>query len=89
MDITKDRFIEVMRCIHNGLYRLHKPNNNDEFLIIRDLINNLIAVLCNYNPALIHTLTVFLLNDSEFKEDDVGDLYDALIEPPTDKQRLN
>lgn len=78
--INKETFIHAMRLAHDALYLVKRPDDEDEFNILLNLISGYVSLIAGFDEKLYEMLYQFLLSNSTFDIDKVGLLFDYICD---------
>lgn len=78
--MNSETFIYGMETVHNALYKLQRPNGDDEYQVIKRLIEGFIMMLSDFDFQRYQIITNFLLTHNDYNEDEVYLLYTYLID---------
>ena len=76
--MDKHNFIICMKVVHDALYKIKKPADNDEEEILADLIKTYISMIAGFHKPLYQVLYKSLISDPALTDKDWSDLYDML-----------
>lgn len=81
--IDKQTFINSIKTLHTALYELNKPDDIEQYEILKALIDGYLYLLSCMNITVGKKIQEFLLTHSVLKDEEIEDLFYILAAGPS------
>lgn len=84
--INKETFIYAMRLVHDALYLIKKPDDENELNVLMNMISGYVVLLVGFDEDLYKLVYQFLLSNSKFDIEKISLLFDYICD---DEELIN
>lgn len=84
--IGENVFVVAMEILHKAVYGIKRPDDEEEFLLLRDLIDGYMLLLATIDATVGKKIREWVLTHREFDEAEAKDLYQLITAPASKYQ---